>query len=103
MIIFLIKIAPKYPCAFPKNQVAVPTGLPAGGTAFISSANWDKGSVVPIARQLAAMGFNLRSCTGPGTRCVSRQGEPTDPGSPCRRVAVPIDPVADRPCRRETG
>ena len=50
--------------AFAKAQMAAGQRLPDGGTAFISVNNQDKASVVPIARQLAALGFDLVATRG---------------------------------------
>ncbi len=57
-------IAPDFPAAFAKSQVAASSRLPDGGTAFISVAERDRKAVVPIARRLAAMGFDLLATAG---------------------------------------
>jgi carbamoyl-phosphate synthase large subunit len=66
-------IAPDFPAAFAKSQVAASSRLPAGGTAFVSVARRDRQAVVPIARRLAAMGFNLLG-TGGTAQVLREQG-----------------------------
>jgi carbamoyl-phosphate synthase large subunit len=66
-------IAPDFPAAFAKSQVAASSGLPAGGTAFVSVAPRDRAAVVPIARRLAAMGFDLLA-TGGTSQALRDQG-----------------------------
>ncbi len=66
-------IAPDFPAAFAKSQVAASSRLPAGGTAFISVAPRDRAAVVPIARRLAAMGFRLLG-TGGTAQALGEQG-----------------------------
>jgi len=53
-----------FPMAFAKSQLAAGTSLPTEGTIFISVRVADHEAVVPIARSLAEMGFNLLSTTG---------------------------------------
>ena len=50
--------------AFAKAQMGAGQHLPQGGTAFISVNNQDKPGVVPIARELAALGFSLVATRG---------------------------------------
>ena len=50
--------------AFAKSQIAAGTPLPLSGTIFVSVADRDKPDVIPIARQLAAMGYRLVSTRG---------------------------------------
>jgi carbamoyl-phosphate synthase large subunit len=50
--------------AFAKAQMAAGQHLPDGGTAFISVNNQDKASVVPIARELARLGFKIVATRG---------------------------------------
>jgi carbamoyl-phosphate synthase large subunit len=50
--------------AFAKAQIAAGQNLPLEGTAFLSVNNRDKPGVVPIARQLAALGFHLVATRG---------------------------------------
>jgi len=45
--------------AFAKAQLAVGQRLPASGTAFVSVNNDDKPNLLPIARDLAELGFRL--------------------------------------------
>ena len=50
--------------AFAKAQMGAGQHLPQEGTAFISVNNRDKASVVPIARELASLGFSLMATRG---------------------------------------
>jgi carbamoyl-phosphate synthase large subunit len=50
--------------AFAKAMMGAGQRLPQGGTAFISVNNQDKPRVVPIARELAALGFSLVATRG---------------------------------------
>jgi carbamoyl-phosphate synthase large subunit len=53
-----------FPMAFAKSQLAASSPLPTEGKVFISVADRDKGEVVPIARALAEMGYQLLSTRG---------------------------------------
>jgi carbamoyl-phosphate synthase large subunit len=50
--------------AFSKAQLSVGQRLPEGGTAFVSVNNDDKANLLPIARDLAALGFRLIATRG---------------------------------------
>jgi carbamoyl-phosphate synthase large subunit len=50
--------------AFAKAQLSVGQRLPDGGTAFLSVNNDDKPNVLPIARDLAELGFRLVATRG---------------------------------------
>ncbi len=50
--------------AFAKAQLSVGQRLPEGGTAFVSVNNDDKANLVPIARDLAELGFRLTASRG---------------------------------------
>ncbi len=50
--------------AFAKAQLAVGQRLPDGGTAFVSVNNDDKPNLLPIARDLAGLGFRLLGTRG---------------------------------------
>jgi carbamoyl-phosphate synthase large subunit len=50
--------------AFGKAQLAVGQRLPESGTAFVSVNNDDKANLVPIARELAELGFHLVATRG---------------------------------------
>ena len=50
--------------AFAKAQLGAGNRLPLSGTAFISVNNNDKNNVVPVARDLAALGFKLIATRG---------------------------------------
>jgi carbamoyl-phosphate synthase large subunit len=55
---------PTFGVAFAKAQTAVGQTLPDGGLAFISVNDHDKPTMVPIARDLAALGFSLAATRG---------------------------------------
>jgi carbamoyl-phosphate synthase large subunit len=59
--------------AFAKSQLAASSGLPVQGTIYLSVANRDKNEIVPIARALAEMGYNLLSTRGTA-RVLREQG-----------------------------
>jgi carbamoyl-phosphate synthase large subunit len=50
--------------AFAKAQLSVGQRLPDGGIAFVSVNNHDKANLVPIARDLAELGFRLTASRG---------------------------------------
>jgi carbamoyl-phosphate synthase large subunit len=50
--------------AFAKSQMAAGVTLPTSGTIFISVNNADKDSMIPIARRLAAIGFEILATEG---------------------------------------
>jgi len=50
--------------AFAKAQLSVGQRLPERGTAFVSVNNDDKANLLPIARDLAALGFHLIATRG---------------------------------------
>jgi carbamoyl-phosphate synthase large subunit len=50
--------------AFAKAQLSVGQRLPERGTAFVSVNNDDKGNLLPIARDLASLGFHLIATRG---------------------------------------
>jgi carbamoyl-phosphate synthase large subunit len=52
------------PTAFAKAERAAGRRLPAGGTAFLSVRDEDKGMVVPVAQALAGLGFRLLATAG---------------------------------------
>ena len=56
--------APTFGTAFAKAQIAAGQKLPLDGAAFISVNNDDKPNVLPIARDLAALGFKLVATRG---------------------------------------
>jgi carbamoyl-phosphate synthase large subunit len=56
--------AESFGSAFAKAQMAAGQHLPQSGTAFISVNNRDKAAVVPIARDLARLGFSLMATRG---------------------------------------
>ena len=56
--------ASTFGAAFAKAQLSVHQRLPERGTAFISVNNDDKPNVVPIARNLADLGFRLMASRG---------------------------------------
>jgi carbamoyl-phosphate synthase large subunit len=56
--------ASNFGVAFAKAQLSVGQRLPEGGTAFVSVNNDDKANLLPIARDLAALGFRLIATRG---------------------------------------
>jgi carbamoyl-phosphate synthase large subunit len=56
--------ASSFGVAFAKAQLAVGQRLPQAGTAFVSVNNDDKANLVPIARDLAGLGFRLTASRG---------------------------------------
>ena len=56
--------AESFGSAFAKAYMAAGQHLPLSGTAFISVNNRDKAAVVPIARDLARLGFSLMATRG---------------------------------------
>jgi carbamoyl-phosphate synthase large subunit len=59
-------ISPRFGDAFAKACEAIGTHLPLEGTAFLTVNPYDKATLVPIARELADLGFRL--CATEGTR-----------------------------------
>ena len=56
--------ASSFGVAFAKAQLAVGQRLPESGTAFLSVNNDDKANLVPIARDLSALGFRIVATRG---------------------------------------
>ena len=56
--------ASNFGAAFAKAQLAVGQRLPEGGCAFISVNNDDKPTVLPVVRDLAALGFSIVATRG---------------------------------------
>src|SRR4029079_707812 len=56
--------AADFPTAFAKAERAAARGLPAGGRAFLSVRDHDKLGIVPVARSLVALGFELVATEG---------------------------------------
>jgi carbamoyl-phosphate synthase large subunit len=50
--------------AFAKSQSAAGFTIPTSGTVFISVNDFDKGGVLPLARDLKALGFHLVATRG---------------------------------------
>ena len=57
-------IARNFPAAYIKTQLAVSYELPSSGTAFLSVNDRDKRAMVPIARDIARLGFNIVATSG---------------------------------------
>jgi carbamoyl-phosphate synthase large subunit len=57
-------VAPDFPAAYAKSQLAIDYSLPGEGTAFISVCDRDKRSIVSIARHLTQLGFRILSTKG---------------------------------------
>ena len=66
-------ISPRFGDAFAKACEAIGTNLPLDGMAFLTVNPYDKGTLLPIARELADLGFRL--CATEGTRdALSQSG-----------------------------
>jgi carbamoyl-phosphate synthase large subunit len=61
-------ISPSFGQAFAKAQMACGLSLPRSGRAFISVNDYDKESVIPIARGLAELGFRILATGGTANR-----------------------------------
>ena len=57
-------VARNFPAAYTKTQLAISYELPATGTAFLSVNDRDKRAVVPIARDIARLGFSIVATSG---------------------------------------
>ena len=57
-------IARNFPAAYTKTQLAISYALPSGGTAFLSVNDRDKRELVPIARDIARLGFSIAATEG---------------------------------------
>ncbi len=57
-------VAADFPAAYAKSQLAIDYSLPTGGTAFISVCERDKRAIVPVAKHLATLGFDIVSTRG---------------------------------------
>jgi carbamoyl-phosphate synthase large subunit len=64
-----------FPLAFAKAQLAVHQRLPESGQVFISVNDFDKAELVPVARQLAELGFSLVATEGTA-RAIQEVGLP---------------------------
>ncbi len=62
-------IAYNFPAAYAKTQAAASMALPTSGTCFISVCDRDKRAILPLARDLARMGFDL-VCTAGTARAL---------------------------------
>jgi len=70
-------ISPRFGDAFAKACEAIGTHLPLEGAAFLTVNPYDKASLIPIARELADLGFRL--CATEGTReALARAGLSAD-------------------------
>jgi len=65
--------------AYLKSQAAAGNSLPDGGNVFLSVRSLDKDAVVPLARELVALGFRLFATVGTATRLM-------DEGIPAQAV-----------------
>ncbi len=70
-------VAPDFPSAYAKSQLAIDYSLPDGGTAFISVCDRDKRAVVSVARHLHQLGFRILSTRGTA-RSFRAAGIPVD-------------------------
>jgi carbamoyl-phosphate synthase large subunit len=66
-------IAPDFPMAFAKSQLGASSRLPSEGRVFVSVARRDRQGIVPIARKLAELGFELL-CTSGTAAALAAEG-----------------------------
>ena len=66
-------IAPTFPAAYAKTQLAISYELPRSGGVFISVADRDKRSIAAIARDFSRLGFDVLS-TGGTAKTLSASG-----------------------------
>ncbi len=84
-------VASSFPAAYAKTQLAIDYKFPQSGTVFISVCDRDKRAVVPIARDVVRLGFNL--CATEGTaRILRASGINVDV---VRRVSEPSPNIRD--------
>ncbi len=57
-------VAPTFPAAYAKTQLAISYGLPTKGCVFVSVRDRDKRAIIGVARDLVSMGFSLVGTTG---------------------------------------
>jgi carbamoyl-phosphate synthase large subunit len=67
--------AADFPAAYAKSQLAIEYSLPHEGAAFISVCDRDKRAVIPVARQLHSIGFEIMATKGTA-RALSAAGIP---------------------------
>jgi carbamoyl-phosphate synthase large subunit len=70
-------ISEDFGMAFAKSQMASGFKIPTGGTVFISVNDFDKGGVLPHARDLAQMGFHILASRGT-SEFLNREGVPAE-------------------------
>ena len=66
-------IAPTFPAAYAKTQLAISYELPRSGVVFVSVADRDKRSIAPIARDFKRLGFDIVS-TGGTAKALAASG-----------------------------
>ena len=57
-------VAPTFPAAYAKTQLAISYGLPTKGCVFVSVRDRDKRAIIGVARDLVGMGFTLVGTSG---------------------------------------
>lgn len=70
-------IARNFPAAYLKTQLAIDYGIPSEGKVFISVNDRDKRSLVPIARDIVRLGFDIVATEGTA-RTLSAAGIPCE-------------------------
>jgi carbamoyl-phosphate synthase large subunit len=70
-------VADSFGWAYAKAQIGVGGALPQEGTVFLSVNDNDKRTLLPIARQLAELGFRLLGTSGTAAY-LAQQGLPTE-------------------------
>ncbi len=61
-------VSERFPMAFAKSQIAAGTVLPESGNVFISMSSMHKDSVIRLAKQISALGFNILATAGTAAR-----------------------------------
>lgn len=103
-------IAHNFPAAYAKTQAAASMELPTSGTCFVSVCDRDKRAILPLARDLARMGFSLVSTAGTARalqsaaipcEVVNRVSEP-EPNIATLIMGDKIDLMINTPFGQET-
>ncbi len=72
-------VAPTFPAAYAKTQIAIAYDLPSSGDVFVSVADRDKRYIASIARDFSRLGFGIVSTGGTAKTLAAS-------GVPCRKV-----------------
>ena len=85
-------IAPNFPAAYIKTQLAIDYELPESGVVFISVNDRDKRSLIPIARDIARMGFKIIATEGTA-RALQAAGVDCEP---VQKIHEGSDAITDK-------